>query len=803
MNGDKIDNLRSALRTFIQMSSDINIAIVPFDSGVQTSDVCSFGSELSAIKECVDSMSAGGGTNIFSAVNYALDMLPNSKDALNVMIVMSDGQDSAPSDDSLADLASSCEQKNAVIYTMGLGGDVDSNVLDTYSDAGNGSYMYVTDSDTLYSFYQHIYKLSMNQYKISFTAFDTVRTNRKLEVESKTVAGAQDELEYYLYEDDVSEDNLGEDYQITLSDVTLNGLEDRLFYQGSVDQKTKLTGSGFSTNDNVKIEIKGGLKYTLNSKIIDDSNIEVIVPYNVACGVYDVYVTYNEKRVIFQSGFVMTSTNRNIVRFGDYVFTATNVSTLNDSIKLDGVVEMNNWLGFKGTVTLTGNLKKDYSATLNYQKAFVQYANNETSTGLAHYLGKKGYTIPIPGDMTFTLYHDSSVSSSDDAYPVKAEVLFDMNLSIVDFITISTPGMSIYPNRIVYDYQAFDTHFPFQKALIKANNLDELYKFDLEHSEKLIITNEKIGCNLSFEIGQNDDKYTPISGKLGNLKMYYRKSGLKIELDTVKGDIDVKVSTDIAFLADGIGTEITWKDWNLESIEIFADAELNTYIANVPVTFHDFGIKISGLAECESITEIFKQEISGRTDISMAKLSAVYPGLKKATKDDIIADAAVASLDDVTVTARLKDLYFSVEAKAKILGLFDVGKCKLELGNGISYTNLLLGLDDQSVCGFVGSLTIGLQEFKTSNLKIECAGTLEIALTNYIVGVGVDGDYELEISWWVLEKRSCDKGEMFIGTHCQHSGEWQFVVYAAGTNGETGTMTPICWPTDALRNVDL
>lgn len=797
MSGSKIDNLKKALDTFTDISGEVNMAIVPFSSGVISDKVRPFGSTQTELREGVEAMTASGGTSIYSAVNYALEMFPEDRDALNVLILMSDGQDSAPSNSATLNMTAACQAKSAAIYSMGLGSDADSNVLNAYARIGGGSYMYVSDSDSLLSFYEYIYALCMNRYRITYTAADTVKASRTMELEGINTVTAYDDYTYYLYEDAVSEGDLGDDYQVVSGKVVLKGLENRLFYRSSIAQTTNLLGSGFEEDDAVTIELHGGVKYILETEFVDSTHIKVTVPSNVACGVYDVYVTYAGRRSVFKSGFVMTSNDRHIIRFGDYVFTATELSSSGNATILGGVVNMNEWLGFTGDVTITGDVEKDASVILSYSGAYVQYADNGTSTGLAKYLAQNGYTLPVPGVPSMRLYNDPSTPSSGDDYPVDKVYLRGMYVRIVDFIGFNGPGLSLYPDRMVIDFQAFDTKFPFQDALMKAFGTDDLFSFKLDHTEKIILTSGQVGMDLSVELGQNSrNKY---SGKLGNLNVYYKDASLKLDVNTIDGDIAIKVMTDVAFLTNGLGVELAWKDWKFDAAKLYANKEFDTFIGNVPVTFSDFSLGISDLSKNDnySLGSILTSTWTGSFDCSMVKLTAVFPVMKDVVDAGFLEDAAVASLDDTTITFRPKDFYISVATNAKLLGLVDVGKCSLELGSGISYTNLLLGMNDEAVTGILGRLTVG-PDIHTNNLDVTVQGTAVVALTDRVLGMQLTGDLDVEISLWVFAKDYFAKGELFLGVYRRHSGDWQFAIYAASLTSDGGSMNPVCWPSNAL-----
>ena len=156
---------------------------------------------------------------------------------MNIAVIMSDGQDSIPSEEQLQKITSACENGNILLYSMGLGADVESEVLSTYSDAGNGAYVFVSDSNSLYSFYQYIYQISKNRYEIEYQAVDTMTQSRTLRVEHKGHRKIYDERSYYLYENDLTEEDLGPESDLQIQDMIFYGLDTKLLYESPAPRR--------------------------------------------------------------------------------------------------------------------------------------------------------------------------------------------------------------------------------------------------------------------------------------------------------------------------------------------------------------------------------------------------------------------------------------------------------------------------------------------------------------------------------------------------------------------------------------
>ena len=83
--------------------------------------------------------------------------------------------------------------------------------------------------------------------------------------------------------------------------------------------------------------------------------------------------------------------------------------------------------------------------------------------------------------------------------------------------------------------------------------------------------------------------------------------------------------------------------------------------------------------------------------------------------------------------------YISVAATAKLLEAVQIGDCTLELGEGISYTNMLLGMQGETVNGFRGEVGVGIKMEK-DNCMFNVRGAAELALTNKVCGIGASGE---------------------------------------------------------------
>ncbi len=92
------------------------------------------------IKECIASMSGGGGTSIYEGIDSGITQLDAVKSTNKVMILMTDGQDSNVNE--ARQSAQNAASKNIQIYTIGFGEDVSEDILKEIAETTGGEYRY-------------------------------------------------------------------------------------------------------------------------------------------------------------------------------------------------------------------------------------------------------------------------------------------------------------------------------------------------------------------------------------------------------------------------------------------------------------------------------------------------------------------------------------------------------------------------------------------------------------------------------------------------------------------------------------
>lgn len=803
MEGSAIANLRDAVRLFLgDKEEKEHIGLILFDSSVHGE--YGLDTDVGTLSQVVDGIRASGGTNMYDAVLQAISMLKargNRADEQNIIILLSDGYDNNyHSVESIAEnICAPCRDAGIVLYSIGLGESVDSGYLDAFASETGGDYLYVSDSQTLSSFYQYLHNLIANRYRVDFTALDTFTPNRTAKLSIKDDELAYDTWNYSLYH--TEEGNLTDRHTIILNDKSIAGLETRVLYQTNKDQTVNLLCSNFTSKDIVTVTMMGGhRRYEIPAFFKDESHYVLEIPRGMSVGTYDMIVNVNGYIAYFEQEFTLAN-DEQAVRFGPYTFTGAVKTTAGDTITLSGGVCMNDWLYFRGSVTFTGDPAKDSKITLSDTAGcYIRY-NATTATGFAKYLAENNLAISIDPLGTVTLCNDPFHAPSDDEYEVEPAVL--PGVTLTNLVTFASPGLKLYPDRIVLDSDTFTTKFPYQDDLIKKatkaiTKSDDLFTFDF--SAECILTSKTVGAKIEYSSKESleENKYKPVN--FGSMPIYVNKSNIDFKIDTLKSEFYIKYMAKMAFIkADGLGLSLKWSGSLIPTeVKFYCDKKLTTTFGGVPVTFDKFVLGLSDISKKDSENVIeapWKWTFSGKTDISVAKVSDKLPGL-----EEYVGDVSVMTFSDTTLSLRLSEFHIKLSTKAKLFGKLDVGSCVVEAGK-LSYTNLLLNMKNEVMEGLRAEVEAG-PSWKSTNCDIWLQGSLELALTDKVIGLKVAGDCGIEVKWWVFKKGKDIHGEGMVGMYKDHSNDIVFTVRGRSTGDKKGGVN-VSWSKRKGGSVDL
>lgn len=788
MGGAGIENLRQAVRLFVEnQKEDEQVALVTFSSGVE--ETYGFGTGRDTLLAAADGLYASGGTEMYGAILHSIGQFGREEGELNVAVLLSDGEDNSPRsvEDIYQEVGGAAAERGVVIYTMGLGSSVDSAYLNAFSEATGGSYLYVNDAQTLSAFYAYLDSLMFNQYRITFRAEDTLSRSRDLRVSLNTDALTYD-VAYYSLDGGAAEEGEG---MISLQGKSIAGLDTRLIFRGAASTKVRLLGSGFVKEESVSVSLKGNLDYDLEAVFVDDKTYELTIPAGIAAGTYDLHVTLGGKKAILDKELTVAAPgSQKTVAFGPYVFTAYDTWREGERVTLSGYVTLNGWLRFQGNVSLTGDLQASQIRMEDMEGAYLQYYEG-SSVGLAKIFAQNNWTLPILPLGQLTLYNDTTHDPSSEEYEVAPAALPLIYVSGV--LKLSAPGLSLYPDRIVLDANAFTTALPYQDKLLKkamknggdsAKKLaDDLFSFEVDSSFKVLLTAKNIGMDFTAKVSHEDQKVRyPIN--LLNLHLDYDPAAFEVKINTIENKYFVKFMVRLMFLkADGVGLSLSWDGALMpEEIRFYVDRDITTTFGSVPVTFSDFEAAMKGI----DLNNLSKLLLEGKATASAYKVSALFPGLK-----DWVGDVSLCSFKDATVeiapfrSPHMEDGpggYVGLSTDFYLLDAIKLASAKIQAGN-FTYTNRLLNMKDEDVAGLNAWLRVGVI-WKADNCDIDLSGAVDLALTDKVMGVTVDGTCKVDVSWWIFTKHISENGQAMIGVYKAHNGDTIFTVRASSYSSD-------------------
>jgi len=147
MDGAPIALARQAAKMAVELLSGRDqAAVIGFDSEPQVICDLTSASDMGSIQAAIDSLDAGGGTDLFPGMETAGQMLRRSDAKIKHMIVLSDGQ--TPEKD-FATLTRQLADEAVTVSTIALGDGAARELLAGIAEAGRGRYYETVDPTTV------------------------------------------------------------------------------------------------------------------------------------------------------------------------------------------------------------------------------------------------------------------------------------------------------------------------------------------------------------------------------------------------------------------------------------------------------------------------------------------------------------------------------------------------------------------------------------------------------------------------------------------------------------------------------
>ena len=151
MGGEKISNLKSALRAFIERFREHDrITIVGFERTARVILEAEEKTNFATISKAIDDIHAGGSTNLHAGLMCGYEMAQKhfDQERTNRMIFLTDGNANVGVTESkeIASQSKRCIKRGISLVTIGLGVDMNNGLLREIADSGRGLMHYVGDA---------------------------------------------------------------------------------------------------------------------------------------------------------------------------------------------------------------------------------------------------------------------------------------------------------------------------------------------------------------------------------------------------------------------------------------------------------------------------------------------------------------------------------------------------------------------------------------------------------------------------------------------------------------------------------
>lgn len=752
-----IETLQDAVRSFVSTITDKEeVAVVTFSSNVLAHS--NLTKKPSDLDDIINGFRASGGTNVASGAFYALGELAGSSDSFNVIMLMTDGEDSSFSQSRLNELEEKCAQTNTVLYTIGLGSAVKPEYLKNVADYGGGSFVYCTDAVALDSLYRFIHKQMENTYKITYTAVDTATNKRHVTITNNEDASST--TKYYTLGREDNE-NFDDDGNFIPSDgkIHINGLDTKKVYKNDTDVIVGVGGANFEKDQKCSVSIQGdAYKGTFEGTYVSEYRFNITIPKTVPAGTYTATIVIDGHAVsdtleVLIPGKVQTLT------FGKYVFRAQNISKVNDTIQLSGDVSMNDFIHFNGAISITGKIP-DSNMGGKEEDGIVRVEGLDEKVTLTDNVGSYiEYSKNLPGLFgklcsnkisllplgSHTLYDDKKHYSDLDNYMVEEFSFSDIRFGGIIY---QGPSIALYPHKINMKLIRLETKFPLQEeiltyagkknpfgnitcdvtALINNSGLYAKGKAGVEGlSDNFSFGAIGIGLDeitLEFDTFKSDYKFTLMLGT-GNTKL--------IPGCAIKKEGDSKA---------GYGFDIGIKGGKWDSFTLYADFPI--VVPDTPVSFSKFFIGVEDMASVDQdgcfAKKIFQTTFIGGCDISVAKVADYVPAAKP-----FVGDLAFVTFEKTTNKYNVLNFKYEFESTAKLFGEFEIGKIEAKAGK-YDYEDYYLDIDKTEVIGIYFSVAKG-PNIDYPNFKLKNQGVQTYALNSKAFAYKMGGNIEYEVNF--------------------------------------------------------
>lgn len=755
------DSLQAAVRSLAYSTSkNEKMGVIGFSSSVEFNS--GIVDDVSELEPFIEKLKANGGTNIASGTFAALDGLAGSKDSINVVIVMTDGEDSSFNGSNLDRLRSITSDGHTLVYTVGLGSSVNADYLRTIANAGNGKFVYSFSASELAALYSFIHAQMENNYTVTFTAKDLKKKERTLTV-TNTNDGSVTSKDYYVeLEGDEEEEEVP---------FEIDGFASKKLYVKNAKIPAFIVGSGFKKGMSCYVSITGeSFKGSYEGKFVNEGKFKVVFPEDVPPGVYQAKISIDEgsadDEIEIMSGDIES------VTFGAYTFTADKILLDEEeadgkTIKhysLKGNVTMNSFLHFNGTLALDGDFNEDTIIMTDIGGSYISFDKPQTALfGFIEYTTQKFDPVGA-----YKLHKDDAHMSDLNNYEVESVLIKGFALPA---ITTMGSEMSIYPHMMKIKYAELTLSLPMQSQFLSLAGID--FGTSIEGGYEAIVD-----ATGSYSKGKahlnNGDGLTNFAVKEINA-FAWNPTEINLEFDTFKNDyaftlkgtlswmskkfalVDNELKTIASKGSRGDGFSFSISEGYLDEFVIYFDHEKIIMTEIGPITLDNFFIGVSNMKEAwqktkksQKWSDLLYTEAMGGCNLSLEKISTLLGSDANPIVKKLFGDLALLTLDSITIKGAIKNFHLTAKTDVKLFGEFDVGAVEFAIGN-YKYEDFYLGMSEREVFGIQMGISAG-PNIDLANFKLKWRGTMNIAINNVLSALRIVGDLQYDIrvfdDWW-------------------------------------------------------
>ena len=420
MSGTPLSDAKYALHTFLdQTDGYTEMALVEFDSYANT--VVALTTTPDSIRTGVDSLYAGGGTNITAGIREGTSALQNAQGD-RVMIMMTDGQSSI--DMTAVDEA---VMNGIMIHTVGFG-DVNDELLMQIAETSGGRYYWAQDSSGLLEIYESLRRVIGKSITVTYTVEDETAEDRYFFLQDGETGLAVRE-EYYVNEEVPTQTtpDTGVSFHVNYEPILIerSHLENyaqygyiSLYYYVYGENLGEVTSASI---DGYSAEVYGSSSY-----------IRIEVPTTAESGVYDLTLYNSAGRTLVVEDMIWIG---EAVRYTNY--TAGDLAFAADKALLmpDGSLALGSEIRITNTVSGTNRistLSADFKGVITIPSVSIPEQVD-------------GYTVRIRDNGTASALGSLTIRSQDKAYDYDASSTIYTGKMTLEF---SNSGSRVVPVEV-------------------------------------------------------------------------------------------------------------------------------------------------------------------------------------------------------------------------------------------------------------------------------------------------------------------------------------------------------------------